>query len=331
MKAPRFSIVIPVYNAAGYLRECLDSVREQTIADWEAICIDDGSSDDSGKILDEYAAKDVRFKIVHQKNAGVGVARNVGLMRAGGVILTWLDADDLFARDVLARVDRIFGETDPDMVRVRLVRFTCNEKVELTHSNPAYNVIESAGSIHDWARNTLTREGYCCTTFSKRNLLRHPFFDGVNNVEDALFMLANVWGMTRIVQCELVGYYYRATPVSITNHGTFCSTERLCFFKAFEKVCKLYGGADKRLSRMGWFNLVGWCLRPREIEVAGEIHAEFMRIVSQGGIRRKDLPFYARPAFALYCWLGLRQPITLVYGIISKISRVRDRILHGVN
>ena len=63
---PVFSIIIPVYNVAPYLRECLDSVLAQTFADWEAICVDDGSTDGSGAILDEYAAKDARFRIVHQ-------------------------------------------------------------------------------------------------------------------------------------------------------------------------------------------------------------------------------------------------------------------------
>ena len=68
---PFFSVIIPVYNVAPYLRECLDSVLKQTFTDWEAICVDDGSTDESGAILDEYAAKDKRFRVIHQANAGV--------------------------------------------------------------------------------------------------------------------------------------------------------------------------------------------------------------------------------------------------------------------
>ena len=89
-----FSIVIPVYNVAPYLRECLDSVLAQTFEDWEALCVDDGSTDGSGDILDEYAAKDTRFKVVHQKNAGVSAARNAALDRAQSEWLCFLDADD---------------------------------------------------------------------------------------------------------------------------------------------------------------------------------------------------------------------------------------------
>ena len=79
------SVVIPVYNQARYLSECLDSVLAQTLREIEAICVDDGSTDGSGRILDEYAAHEVRVKVVHQKNAGAGPARNVGeWLRATG-------------------------------------------------------------------------------------------------------------------------------------------------------------------------------------------------------------------------------------------------------
>ena len=91
---PFFSIIIPVYNVAPYLRECLDSVLAQTFTDWEAICVDDGSTDGSGTILDEYAVKDKRFRVIHQRNAGVSAARNAALDHATGEWLCFVDADD---------------------------------------------------------------------------------------------------------------------------------------------------------------------------------------------------------------------------------------------
>lgn len=98
---PFFSIVIPVYNVAACLRECLDSVLAQTFGDWETLCVDDGSTDGSGAILDEYAARDSRFRIVHQPNAGVGAARNAALEMAVGEWLTFLDGDDRLREDAL--------------------------------------------------------------------------------------------------------------------------------------------------------------------------------------------------------------------------------------
>lgn len=101
MNMPYFSIIIPVYNVAQYLRECLDSILAQTFASWEAICVDDGSTDGSGAILDEYVAKDDRIKILHKTNEGVSVARNVGLELAKGKYLMFVDSDDSISADAL--------------------------------------------------------------------------------------------------------------------------------------------------------------------------------------------------------------------------------------
>ena len=90
----KLSVVIPVYNAEKHLRQCLDSVANQTLRELEILCIDDGSSDSSGQILDEYAARDSRFVVIHQANAGQSVARNLGLDTARGEFIAFLDADD---------------------------------------------------------------------------------------------------------------------------------------------------------------------------------------------------------------------------------------------
>ena len=95
------SIIIPVYNAEKYLRQCLDSVINQTYPYWEAILVDDGSSDASPAICDEYAKKDSRFKVVHQANGGASRARNVGLNNANGEWITFLDADDMLKNNAL--------------------------------------------------------------------------------------------------------------------------------------------------------------------------------------------------------------------------------------
>ncbi len=92
--APKISIVIPVYNSARYLRECLDSIRNQSLADWEVVAVDDGSTDDSGKILDDYATSDIRYRVIHKANGGVSAARNDGLAAARGDYVLFVDSDD---------------------------------------------------------------------------------------------------------------------------------------------------------------------------------------------------------------------------------------------
>lgn len=110
----KFSVIIPVYNIAPYLRECLDSVlvpcRGVEGVDVEAVCVDDGSTDGSGAILDEYAAKDARVKVIHQPNQGVSVARNHALDIATGDWVFCLDGDDLMRPDFLAKIARRLQE-----------------------------------------------------------------------------------------------------------------------------------------------------------------------------------------------------------------------------
>ena len=92
---PKVSIIIPCYNVEKYLRNCLNSVLSQTFDDWEAICVDDGSPDSSGAILDEYSNSiDHRFKVIHQENQGLSMARNNGLKLAKGDYIYFLDSDD---------------------------------------------------------------------------------------------------------------------------------------------------------------------------------------------------------------------------------------------
>lgn len=88
------SIIIPIYNVKDCLKVCLDSVIHQTYANLEIILIDDGSTDGSGKIADEYAARDVRISVVHQKNQGLSASRNRGIRKAKGDYLSFIDADD---------------------------------------------------------------------------------------------------------------------------------------------------------------------------------------------------------------------------------------------
>lgn len=103
-KGDLVSVIVPVYNVEKYLKKCLDSVLAQTYENLEIILIDDGSTDKSGKICDEYAKKDQRIKVVHQKNGGAYVARNNGLKRASGEYITFVDPDDYIATKYIKKM-----------------------------------------------------------------------------------------------------------------------------------------------------------------------------------------------------------------------------------
>ena len=110
MDIPLISIIVPVYNSEKTLNRCVDSILNQTFQDWELLLIDDGSTDRSGKLCDEYALKDQRIKVFHKKNGGVSSARNTGLDHAKGEWITFIDSDDEIPKNTFTDDCRYFEE-----------------------------------------------------------------------------------------------------------------------------------------------------------------------------------------------------------------------------
>ena len=97
----KFSIIIPVYNVINYLPKCMSSVLCQSFNGYEIILVDDGSTDGSGKLCDQYAEKDNRIKVIHQENQGLSAARNAGIQIATGEFFLLLDSDDFYEQNNL--------------------------------------------------------------------------------------------------------------------------------------------------------------------------------------------------------------------------------------
>lgn len=112
---PELSIIIPVYKVELYLKPCLDSVLAQTFTDWELILVDDGSPDNSGRICDEYAAKDSRIRVIHKSNGGVAAARNAALNITRGRYITFVDSDDEYGTDTTLEENMAILKADPSI------------------------------------------------------------------------------------------------------------------------------------------------------------------------------------------------------------------------
>ncbi len=120
---PKISIIIPMYNVEKYLRRCLDSVLNQTFSDWQAICVDDGSPDNSGAIAEEYAAKDKRFVVVHKENGGLSDARNAGMPYADGKYIMYLDSDDFIHPQTMEIAYDVIEKNKSDIASFSYDRF----------------------------------------------------------------------------------------------------------------------------------------------------------------------------------------------------------------
>lgn len=116
MCKPKVSVVVPIYNVESYLEQCVDSILAQTLINIEVILVDDGSPDRCGEIADAYAQKDFRVKVIHQKNEGLGSARNAGIGNASGEYIGFVDADDWVKPEMFEGLYKAAKENDADIV-----------------------------------------------------------------------------------------------------------------------------------------------------------------------------------------------------------------------
>lgn len=174
---PKVSVIIPIYNAAEFLEECLDSVLAQTLTDIEVICVNDGSPDNSLDILREYEKKDSRVKVIDQENQGAGAARNHGMAVARGEYLSFLDSDDFFDKDML------------------------KEAYEAAHACEADVCVFAADLF-----NHTTKTYRDCTWAFRKHLFpdRNPFSPLDEDVRDNIFRMFNGWPWDKLFRREFV-------------------------------------------------------------------------------------------------------------------------------
>lgn len=210
------SVVMPIYNAADYLRPALDSVISQTLRDVEIICVDDGSTDHSLAILKEYQKRDPRIRIVTETNAGPAKARNNGLRRARGEYLSFLDADDFFEPTMLEALYRTAKEKDLDIAVCEYDLFE-NRTARFKRSIPSEHADLLAGgrvtSKSDCPDIIFqATEGYVWNKLFRRDFVTEKelsFLESAQIFEDVYFTVTALSLAERIGKCEGVLVHHR--------------------------------------------------------------------------------------------------------------------------
>lgn len=230
---PKFSIIIPVYNVAPYLRECLDSVSAQTYTDWEAICVDDGSTDSSGAILDEYAARDPRFRVIHQKNTGVSAARNAALDDARGEWVLFVDGDDVIAHNTLDSVVKALTVGgDAELIRFGLIRFATEFKGLVSDESIGVVGVEK----NFWAEDfdvSFAQYAY------RMDVLNDCRFEvGCTRGEDQLFLARCLMRARRLIRLRsaLYGYRTRIGSAVLSSWTLTAFRDQINYYRAFIKL-----------------------------------------------------------------------------------------------
>lgn len=208
------SIILPVYNGEKFLPLCLNSIMQQTFKDFELICVDDGSTDKSLDILKKYASHDDRIRILRQQNMHVGVARNNGLAKARGRYVIFLDADDIFAPDLLQCLYDRAETTNSDICFCAADHFDSATGRRLGRMDFTMNLSQCPKEIFSWRDKP--HEFFRCTCPAPWNkLYRREFLDktgirfpDLHTAEDLYFFACTMAAAERIsyVDKSLVNY-----------------------------------------------------------------------------------------------------------------------------
>ncbi|MDE6067153.1 MAG: glycosyltransferase family 2 protein [Duncaniella sp.] len=250
------SVIIPAYNAQAYLRECLESVLAQSFSDWEAIVVDDGSTDATAEIARGYQARDHRIRVFSTVNGGVSSARNRALEMARGEWVTFLDSDDLLPQGALqAYMDN--AADGVDVIAGRWARADVSITSSADDESPRHYGAESAlaGGLYQTGISTMVG----AKMYSRRTLGNVRFHNDIR-YEDLVFFCEALLAASEVVGIADVTYLYRDNPDSFIN--TF-SPERLDVLAATERIESMCASApsllraarDRRLSAA--FNIYG--------------------------------------------------------------------------
>ncbi len=216
----KLSIIIPVYNAELYLEKCLDSLCHQTLKDIEIVCVNDCSLDGSLAILQEYASKDSRIKLINfTENKGAAAARNAGIEAATGEYIGFVDSDDFVDLDFYEKLYTKAKETNADVVKAKISLYLKNEK----------------STAVDWDDNAAIKKDksyfifgftsaiYLSDIIEKKHI-RFP--EPLINFEDPYFLIQYISYCHKVELIDDAFYYYRDNEKSVTHHINMIEYEK---------------------------------------------------------------------------------------------------------
>ena len=249
----KISIIIPVYNVDRYIVPCFQSILDQKYRNFEVLLIDDGSTDRSGEICDEYVAKDPRFSVVHTENRGIGTARNIGLRQMTGEYCFFLDPDDLLAPDCLSYMVSLMENHSADLVLGRSSNFSTPEPeypkeenavetVYQTHQSVMESVLFDKSDMKPLERKqepSLVNYEFFSTLYRTKLFKDHDIrFLDISYGEDTYVCLKCLIFSHTVVTTGKTTYWHRRNPTSTTfqYHENYLEETR----KYYSEYCGLF-------------------------------------------------------------------------------------------
>jgi len=236
---PKISVIVPVYNVEKYLKKCLDSIIEQTLQDIEIICVNDGSTDGSSQILDNYAQQDIRIKVIHKKNTGYGNSMNRGIDMAIGEFIGIVESDDFAAANMFEDLYNIAHDNDAEVVKSNFYEVS-SEGTEFLEALKKCDYNEAFCPIHNrevfyappsiWA-------GIYKREYLKKNKIEFTETPGAS-YQDTSFIF-KVWACAqKVIMTEKAYIHYR---IDNSNSSVNSSSKIYC-------VCDEYESSEKYIN-----------------------------------------------------------------------------------
>ncbi len=215
---PLVSIIVPIYQTEKYLPRCFDSLQRQSLTNIEILLIDDGSPDKGGEICDKYAAKDERFKVLHQKHAGTSVARNLGIRKATSEYLMFVDSDDWVHEDFCKDAYECAISNNAD-----IVKFGMQRVVSQKHLGLQFKTINALSTGHKTREELIDHQvkhgSSSCDKLFQKTLFDTDKFPEGYDYED-IFVYKVIYNSKYIYSLNKVLYYYCYRPGSTTTLRT---------------------------------------------------------------------------------------------------------------
>lgn len=211
---PKFSIIVPVYNVENYIRECLESIKNQTYKDYEVIIVNDGTKDNSIEIAKEYP-----FKIINQKNQGLSVARNTGVKHAKGEYILFLDADDYLEKDTLKEIEKVL-DNNPDIVRFQ-IKEVYEDGKEINYPEKSFTAKNGEEAFEEIVKYHFIENAWCYA-INRKYYKHHKFEFCPGTIHEDFGLIPLVIINSNVANSiSFIGYNYRQRQGSIMNDRNY--------------------------------------------------------------------------------------------------------------
>lgn len=335
----RFSVILPLRNVAPWLPECLVSLRTQTWADWEGLCVDDGSTDGSGSLLAEALREDARLHAIFQPPSGVSRARNRALERAQGDAVAFLDGDDTVQCWWLAEACHLFQETHADLVRFgfrRLVGETSLPKHLPPPARPPHCAVWEGEAARAHQTRRLLRQGACWLVVIRATLARRAAFcETLHIAEDAIYLLCLTPYLQCLCETSATPYDYRVRAGSAIVSRWSVETPLAVLKKIGVLLNERPSVAPVALARLAFSVVLMWSERrlPTERFRFDEVRTAFANLfrpnAGKNGLRLDLLQAHWRPAVRCYLYGLGPWGIWLVSWMARRYGALRARFHHA--